>query len=733
MRSIQLYLLVTVALLYVSDTSAQDTLRGNYNVLRLGTGVFYATGTVTVRDSLIIEPGTRLYFGSGVSLLAEGAVRMEGNIGSIIELLSIPGQSGQGLVIIGQHKGEVIIKNCSFRDLMLPLDFEYGWSRSRAEVANNEFVRNAGPVAVLQVLNAGNSLSGDTTLPAMLIHSNLFAENRSPVYIQDFMNEFVQLRIENNAFVNNRIQEYGKYTFSSNILFGRMDKLYRSNPPIINGNSFVNNYLWDNASDSMVHHANIGVYGSMDSVRISDNYFGGANESIRRQGIYDYLFNYTSPKLLIESNALFPSDRVPPHIYSSYRLPAREQQRASYRIRDGQWRLVVDSIGTDIDDFFDLSTGLQVLKLQANRKVDVSQIEVIYSFMSDSLKTVDTLLNCMVELERDKDILVQFGYRQDSMLRRHNGYLRIKGLTGENGEYVPELSIGYLHYLALYREAKALAELRKKRTELKDSVTQAKLKPELKLSQERYKKPYEIGFMAGYAVYYGTLSNRSLFKNDFNGGLGVEFRYAMKNNISVSLGVMQIKLTGSDLRSDDPLKIERGMAFVTPLTVISAQVEYNLYDTRYYYTQKRKLNASIGFGIDYVKFNPKGEYLGTLYDLQPMGTGGQTLPGATNKPYSLSSFGAPITVKLRYTINKKMVYTMFAGYHMTFTDYLDDVGADPYPDQVAIATVNTQYPEAAAYFSNPTKRIVSKGQLRSGTQGGSDGLLRLGFVLSYHF
>ncbi len=733
MRLIRLYLLVAIAMLCVSDTSGQDTLRGSYNVLRLRAGVFYATGTVTVRDSLIIEPGTRVYLGSGVSVLAEGAVRMEGNTGSIIELLSIPGQSGQGLVIIGQHKADVIIRNCSFSNLMLPLDFEYGWSRGRAEVTNNEFIRNAGPVAVLQVLNTGNPLSGDTTECEMLIRGNLFAENRSPVYIQDFMNEQLRLRIEDNAFVSNRIQEYGKYTFSSNILFGRMDKLYRKNPPVINGNSFVNNYLWDNASDSMVHHANIGVYGSMDSVRITDNYFGGIDESIRRQGIYDYLVNYTSPKLLTESNALFPSDRVPPHVYSSCRLPAREQQRANYRIRDGQWRLVIDSIGTDIDDNFDLSKGMQVLKLLVNRRVDVSQIKVLYSYMSDSLKTVDTVFNCKVELERNKDILVEFGYRQDSMLRRHNGYLLIKGLTGENGEYVPELSIGYLHYLALYREAKVLAELRKKRTELKDSINQVKLKPELKLSQERYKKTYEIGFMGGYALYYGTLSNRSLFKNDFNGGLGVEFRYAMKNNISVSVGVMRIKLTGSDLRSDDPLKIARGMSFVTPVTAISAQVEYSLYDTRYYYRQGRKLNASIGFGFDYISFNPKGEYLGTLHDLQPIGTGGQRLSGATNAPYALKSFGAPITVKLRYTINRKVVYSLFASYHMTFTDYLDDVGADPYPDPISIATANPSNPEAAAYFSNPTKRIVNKGQLRSGASGGADGFFTLGFVLAYHF
>lgn len=731
MQKQRLYLVLFILALNLVQVCAQDTLRGNYNVLRLNGSVYYATGTVTVRDSLLIGPGSRIYIGSGVSILAEGAVKIEGTENSRIEFSSIPGQSGQGLVIIGQHPGDMRIRYSSFTNLMLPLEFAFGWSRSYTEIANAEFFQNSGPVAVLQILNTGEQLLGDTTTKEMIIRNNLFAENRSPVYIQDFMSNQLRLRIENNAFVSNRIQEYGKYTFSSNVLFGRMDKLYRRNLPIVDGNSFVNNYLWDNAADSMVHYANIGVYGSMDSIPMINNYWG-INEDERRQGVYDYMINYTSPKLLTAPYLIFPSDNAPPHIYRSFRLPAREQQRLNYKIRDGEWKMVVDSIGTDIDDKFDLSKGMQVLKLMLNQKVDISNMQVFYRYMSDSLKTIDTLLNCKVEVENSKELIVEFGYRQDSMLRKHNGYLMIKGLSGEKGEYIPAFSLGYLHYLTLYREAKALAELRKKRTELKDSIDQVKIKPILKTTEEKYKKPYEIGLMAGYAIYYGTLSNRSLFKNDFNGVLGVEFRYTLKNHVAVSLGVMKMKLTGSDLRSDDPVKTTRGMSFTTPVTAISAQIEYSLYDSRYY-RKYRKFNASIGFGFDYISFNPKGEYLGKLYNLQPIGTGGQTLPGATNAPYALKSFGAPITARLRYTINKKTIYTLFCGYHMAFTDYLDDVGPDSYPDPVALAAVNTANPEAAAYFSNPTKRIVTKGQLRSGSAGGSDGFLTFGFILSYHF
>lgn len=731
MRLIPITTLLLLLLTVACGVHAQDTLRGNYGTLHLRGGVYLATETVSIADSLVVDAGTKIYFSPGVSMLAQGVVRMNGTPGSTIQLLSRTTESGQGLVVIGNYVGEVSIRYTQFSKLLLPLDFEVGWYRTRVTISNNEFVNNEGPIAVLQLLSGGDTKRPTDPEIAVTIRENLFAENRSPVYIQDFMTDHMQIRMEQNAFVNNRIQEYGKYTYSSNMLFGRMDKLYRVNAPVITGNSFVNNYLWDNATDSLVHHANMGVYGNLDSLVAPGNYWGGKDERTRRRGIYDYMTNYTTPKIVTSDYALQPSPQAPPHVYATTRLPARERQRMERKIRDGVWRLVVDSVGTDIDDRFDLSTGMQSLRLSLNRAADISQMEVHYRYMGDSLDIKDTLLVCKTDEDKEGEFTIEFSYRQDSLLRRHNGYLRINGITGQQGEYVPSVNIGYIHFLGLYREEKQLALLRKL-SMAKDSTRSSAKTPDPKIAEQKYGKPFEIGLMGCYALYYGTLSNRSLFKNDFNAGIGVEFRYALKNHIAVTASLMRLKLSGSDLRSDDPLKIARGMSFVTPMTAASVQIEYSLNDSRYY-TERRKLNAAIGFGFDYISFNPKGEYLGQLYDLQPIGTGGQYLQGAANPPYSLSSFGAPISAKLRYTLNKRTVYTVFASYHMTFTNYLDDVGPDLYADPVALAAANPSSPEAAVYFANPTKRPVTKGQLRSGSTGGSDGFFMMGFVLSYHF
>jgi hypothetical protein len=186
------------------------------------------------------------------------------------------------------------------------------------------------------------------------------------------------------------------------------------------------------------------------------------------------------------------------------------------------------------------------------------------------------------------------------------------------------------------------------------------------------------------------------------------------------------------MRSNDTAKIARGMSFKTPVMGAIISFHYSL-KNNLVYGSKTRLIPEISIGAEYIKFNPQGLYKGTWYDLQPLGTAGQTISGSTLKPYTLSSIGVPVSISARLILNKHTVFSFFGQYHFLMTDYLDDIGSDLYVSPTQIQSSNPAYPEAAIYFSNPSNRTLKSGQLRSAIGDANDGFLSLGVNLLYHF
>jgi hypothetical protein len=726
----KMLVIVLVCYFLPGAVMSQDTLRGNYSNLHLTGRSYFVSEMVTVTDSFTVDAGARILLANGISIICRGPVSIKGLPDKRVRVESAASQSAQGFVFAAYAPGAIDISYTSFAKLVLPLNFEYGWYRTKAEIHDNEFINNVGSTAVVQVLNPASAIDNTGVPVAFTLSANLFAQNQAPVYFEDLAGDLMQVRIVANTFTANTIRDYGKYTFSSNFLFGRIDNPRSKYIAEVTQNSFAGNMLWDTNADSVLHAANMGVYGSMDSVKFPGNYWGQGDESAIRKSIYDYAVNYTSPKVVVTPLLEAPGENLPPHTYKAERLPIQETQRLGYRFRDGKWKIVIDSIGTAIKDNFDLRTGLQVLRLTLNRKVNTKGVKLHFVHLRDSLNLADTVLNCKIDTASGRNaIIFDFNFSADSLFRVKPGYIVVNGLEGVRGEFIADTKVGYAYFLHLLNERKLEYQLKK--STKKDSVDLPKPAVPAPIIVS-FKKKYEIGFIGAYALYFGTLSNKALFKNDFNTLIGLQFRYSIKNHISLSLAYMSTTLTGSDLRSGDSSKIKRGMSFKTPVTNISFQVEYDFLDNSIYST-RNKLRPSIGFGVDYMSFTPMGEYLGKWYELQPMGTGGQRLAGSTTQPYLLTSLGAPITAQVRYYLNKKTIYTLFASYHLAFTDYLDDVGPDPYPDGVQLAAANGANGDAAAYFANPTRRVVGKSQLRSGLADGADSFFTFGFTLAYHF
>jgi hypothetical protein len=711
-------------------TTAQDTLKGTYRTLHLSAKSYYVSEVVTVSDSLIVDAGARLKLVRGVSIICFGAVAINGTADNRVYVQNASAQNAQGFVFAGYSPTNIRVSYTRFEQMVLPLNFEHGWYRLSADVNHNEFIKSSGSIAVVQVSNPVSSLDDRKIPVAFTLAGNLFAENSAPLYFEDLAGDVMQVKINANAFVNNTTRDYGKYTFSSNFLFGRADNTQSKYFAEITQNSFAFNTLWNGTGDSVLHEANMGVYGSMDSLKIQGNYWGQGNEAMLRRGIYDYTVDYTSPRLVITPFLQAPASNLPTHIYKIMRMPISGTQKASYRYPNNQWKTTIDSIGTIIGDNFDLRTGLQSLELSLNNAPVSNNVTVHFIHLKDSMAIADTIVSNKVNnVGAANAVVFDFAYTADSLFRARPGYLLVSGLTGGQGEYIADVKIGYGSFLRAFNQRKLEYELKSKKKDSSGSIVKP---PVPVVTNTRFKNKYEIGVMGAYAIYYGTLSNKALFKNDYNSFLGVQVRYSLKSHVSLSLSAMKMNLTGSDLNSGDSSKIKRGLSFKTPVTNFSFQVEYDFADNSVY-SSKNRIRPSIGFGVDYMTFKPTADYLGTTYDLQAIGTGGQRLAGSANGPYSLSSFGAPITTQVRYYLNKKTIFSLFASYHLAFTDYLDDVGPDAYPDPAKLAAANAGNSDAAVYLSNPTKRLVGASQLRSGLASGSDSFFTFGFTLAHHF
>jgi hypothetical protein len=119
------------------------------------------------------------------------------------------------------------------------------------------------------------------------------------------------------------------------------------------------------------------------------------------------------------------------------------------------------------------------------------------------------------------------------------------------------------------------------------------------------------------------------------------------------------------------------------------------------------LNAYGFFGIAGFYFNPKAQYNGTWYALQPLGTEGQGLPGNKGK-YSLFQVSIPYGVGVYYTINRKLRIGYEMGMRQTFTDYLDDVST-VFADPVAIQNGNNSGTgDVAAALSNRSAEVLTE-------------------------
>ncbi|MBK6893253.1 MAG: hypothetical protein IPO60_16930 [Flavobacteriales bacterium] len=192
----------------------------------------------------------------------------------------------------------------------------------------------------------------------------------------------------------------------------------------------------------------------------------------------------------------------------------------------------------------------------------------------------------------------------------------------------------------------------------------------------------ELGITGGTTFYIGDINPTRHYPQHTHLAGGLMYRYNFNQHYAVRLQGLYGKVEAYDSESPDPLQRLRGLGFRSVIFEASALLEINFFKYRGISKDSRNWTPFIFGGLAYFHFNPQNLLDDTWYDLQPLGTEGQTIGGG--KGYSLNQICIPFGVGIKLAITKKVDVQLEWGLRRTYTDYLDDVGG-AYADNAALS------------------------------------------------
>lgn len=227
----------------------------------------------------------------------------------------------------------------------------------------------------------------------------------------------------------------------------------------------------------------------------------------------------------------------------------------------------------------------------------------------------------------------------------------------------------------------------------------------------------ELFFSIGGAQFMGDLGGRdrigttkSIVDWDwkamrFGGSIGYRYRFHARWATSTHLSVALI--SGDDAHTNEIIRNSRNLHFRSPIVDLAQRLELIVYANERVGARHRipgikgmRTSAELVYlfsGIGGFYFNPQAKINNVWTNLHPLTTEGQGLEGGAD-PYKRINVSIPFGVGFKVGIGQFWRVGMEFTYHMTFTDYIDDVSTNYYNPN-ALSSKGA----AAVYASNPAK------------------------------
>lgn len=177
----------------------------------------------------------------------------------------------------------------------------------------------------------------------------------------------------------------------------------------------------------------------------------------------------------------------------------------------------------------------------------------------------------------------------------------------------------------------------------------------------------------GTSTYFGELKDADItLKPDPSANLNAGLQYFFTNRIAARMELDWFQLRGKDSNSPDVSRQRRNLSFTSGNFELNAAGLVNLFPNGHKFYQRRGFNVYGFAGIGLLYMNPRAEYNGKKYALQPLQTEGKKY----SRLQPVIPYGLGVKVKAGPFFN----IAIEGGWRLTFTDYMDDVST-VHPDK----------------------------------------------------
>lgn len=164
---------------------------------------------------------------------------------------------------------------------------------------------------------------------------------------------------------------------------------------------------------------------------------------------------------------------------------------------------------------------------------------------------------------------------------------------------------------------------------------------------------HEIGVFLGGSNYIGDIGQTTYVSPD-KLAFGILYKWNKSPRHSYRFSYTQSTITGNDLDSDIPARVQRGYDFENHIKEFSAGLEFNFFDFNLHEILKRKITPYVYSGVSYFIYDE-------LFFVN----------GEVDKDYTATAFAIPMTVGIKANVLEHFILGFEVGTRYTFTDNLD--------------------------------------------------------------
>ena len=168
-----------------------------------------------------------------------------------------------------------------------------------------------------------------------------------------------------------------------------------------------------------------------------------------------------------------------------------------------------------------------------------------------------------------------------------------------------------------------------------------------------YSQIYEVGLTYGKTNFIGDVGNTQ-FINPSNNGIGFLVKWNRSPRHSYRFSYLNSSLSGDDLKSKDPRRVERGYNFFSNINEFSLGMEFNFLNFDLH-TTVDKLTHYLYTGVSYTSFDKQILENGYINNLNIVD----------------SSIGIPVIIGVKFRLENNFILSFEVGARYKFTDKID--------------------------------------------------------------